>query len=187
MLLLTLLVLMVVAYGEAAGMTPATRTIHGGNSSHFSLTSSAFRPGHTIPVRYTCDGKGLSPPLRWQRTPRHTTVFALIVDDPDAPSGVFTHWLLFNLPSHVQSLPAGVPRTAHLKQGGMQGRNDFGKIGYGPPCPPPGKLHHYRFTLYALDHTLRLNPGASRSQVIAALHDGLLAQARLIGTYRRRA
>jgi Raf kinase inhibitor-like YbhB/YbcL family protein len=151
----------------------------------FDLTSSAFSHEAPIPARYTCDGEDMSPPLAWSDAPQGTTAFALIMDDPDAPRGVFTHWVLFNVPAQVQDLPEAVPKTARLADRGLQGRNDFGKVGYGGPCPPPGPPHRYRFTLYALDIILDLSPGASKQQVLEAIQDHTLDHALLIGTYRR--
>jgi len=151
----------------------------------FDLTSGAFGHGAAIPARYTCDGQDLSPPLSWSGAPQGTVAFALIVDDPDAPGRVFTHWVLFNLPGSTHELPEGVPQTERLASGGVQGRNDFNRIGYGGPCPPPGKPHRYRFTLYALTSTLPLQPGSTKQQVLDAMQGHVLGHAQLIGTYQR--
>lgn len=151
----------------------------------FILTSTAFALGAAIPTRYTCDGEDRSPELSWHDAPQGAVSFALIMDDPDAPRGVFTHWVLFNLPAGMPGLAEGVTKTERLAGGGMQGRNDFGKIGYGGPCPPPGNPHHYRFTLYALDTTVQLKPGATKQQAVDALRNHVLAQAQLVGTYQR--
>src|SRR5690242_1156866 len=116
------------------------------------LTSSAISANQPIPKMYTCEGEGISPPLAWSGVLQNTAVFALIVDDPDAPRGVFTHWVLFNLSGDISQLEMSIPRTDRLENGASQGLNDFGDIGYGAPCPPKGDApHHYRFTLYALD------------------------------------
>jgi len=152
----------------------------------FTLTSSAFKDQAPIPVRYTCDGDDISPPLAWSGAPPGTVSFALIVDDPDAPRGVFTHWVLFNLPGHVQDLPEALPKTERLAGRGLQGRNDFNRIGYGGPCPPPGHAaHHYRFTLYALDTMLDLPPGSSKQRVHDAFQGHILDLTQLVGTYQR--
>ncbi len=152
----------------------------------FTLKSSAFAPAQPIPYRYSRDGENISPDLAWNETPPGTQTLALIVDDPDAPRGVFTHWVLFNIPGTTTSLPAGVPHGDHPANAGIQGRNDFGDIGYGGPQPPPGKPHHYHFTLYALNTTLPLRPGATKQQVLDAMQGHVLGQAQLIGTYEHR-
>lgn len=151
-----------------------------------NLSSDAFGPNGTIPERFSCDGENLSPTLSWSGAPQNTAAFALIVDDPDAPSGTFTHWVVYNIPPGVQQLPAGVPQTAHLADGSAQGVNDFRGVGYGGPCPPPGKPHHYRFTLYALDGTLHLQPQATKRQVLDAMRNHTLDQAQLVGLYQRK-
>ncbi len=149
----------------------------------FSLTSQVFQQGGTIPAKYTCDGKDVSPPLSWEMVPDGAKSLALIVDDPDAPGGIFTHWVLFNLPAASRSLPEGVPKLDRLDGGGIQGKNDFGKKGYNGPCPP--RLHTYRFILYTLDSELNLKPGASRQEVLKAMEGHVLAKAELDGKYGR--
>lgn len=150
-----------------------------------SVSSPAFRAGAEIPVKYTCDGQEVSPGLIWSKPPAGTQSFALIMDDPDARGGVFTHWVLFNLPAGSSMLPEGVPAKPELPDGSRQGKNDFGGTGYGGPCPPPGRPHRYRFTLCALDRFLELPAGASAQQVAAAMAGHTLAQGQLVGTYRR--
>jgi len=149
------------------------------------LTSSAFHEGGSIPSRYTCDGKNISPSLRWSGAPAGTKSFALIADDPDAPAGAWAHWLLWNLPASVKELDKGLPASPQLAEGTFQGKNDFGRNGYGGPCPPSG-THHYVFKLYALDTKLTLKSDASRPNVEAAMKDHILAQASLIGVYQRK-
>jgi Raf kinase inhibitor-like YbhB/YbcL family protein len=151
-----------------------------------SLTTTAFPAGGPIPARYTCDGEDRSPPLAWSGAPAGTAAFALIVDDPDAPRGVFTHWVLYNLPADAGELPEGVPATERLANGALQGVNDFGRVGYSGPCPPPGPAHRYRFTLYALDTALRLGPRATKQAALDAMRGHVLAQGQLTGTYQRR-
>ena len=150
-----------------------------------SLSSIAFQGGERIPVKYTCEGQDVSPPLIWSEPPQGTQSLALIVDDPDAPGGVFTHWVLFNIPPDSGELPEAMPTLAQLSSGALQGKNDFGRIGYGGPCPPPGRPHHYCFTLYALDRVLDLKGGVSKKQVLDAMHGHILAQGELTGTYQR--
>ena len=152
-----------------------------------SLTSAAFQPNQPIPARHTCDGENVSPALSWDGAPGTTQAFALIVDDPDAPKGVFTHWVLFDLPARTRELRENSPTTERLDQGGVQGRNDFGSIGYRGPCPPPGAPHHYRFTLYALDGPVHLDPGASKQELLRAIEGRTVGQAQLVGTYQRQA
>lgn len=152
----------------------------------FEFKSSAFGANQQIPVRYTCDGEQMSPPLMWSEAPQNTATFALIVDDPDAPSGIFTHWVLFNIPSNVDHLDENLPRVQPLGHGMIQGSNDFGRPGYGAPCPPPGSSpHHYRFTLYALDAALPLQADATRQQLMGAMQRHVLDQAQLVATYAR--
>ena len=150
-----------------------------------SLTSTAFKEEEKIPSYYTCEGKDISPNLDWNGVPEETKSLALIMDDPDAPSGVFTHWVIFNLPSDSQGLPEAFPSTPKLSSGALQGRNDFGRTGYGGPCQPPGKPHHYRFTLYALDNNLDLGAGSSKNQVLNAAEGHIIEQVRLTGIYQR--
>lgn len=153
----------------------------------FTLSSPAFQNGDLIPAAYTCDGANRSPPLQWPSAPAHTAAYALIVEDPDAPGGVFIHWVLYDLPGATTSLPEGVPKDATLPQlgGARQGRTSFGTVGYGGPCPPPGPAHHYHFRLYALDARLGLEPGATRDQLVAAMRGHELGQGELIGLYAR--
>ena len=151
----------------------------------FPLVSGSFGPGEPMPSRLTCDGEDSSPALSWSAAPGGTDTFALIVDDPDAPRGRFTHWVLFDLPASARELPAGVPTTEELESGPRQGRNDFGRAGYGGPCPPSGSPHRYVFTLYALDAPLNLEPGASKRQVVEGMEGHILGRARLVGTYER--
>ncbi len=143
------------------------------------LTSPAFQNGQTIPRQYTGDGRNVSPPLRWTDPPAGTQSFALICEDPDAPRGTFTHWVAFNLPAESRGLDEGV------SPGGVEGKNDFGKSGYGGPAPPRGKPHRYYFKLHALDQRLDLKANATREQLVAAMKGHVLAEADLMGTYGR--
>jgi len=143
----------------------------------FALASPAFRSGGTIPRVYTCDGRNVSPPLTWRSPPKGTTGFAILMDDPDAPGGTFTHWLAWSIPAKARSLRAG-SRPAR------EGTNDAGRIGYTGPCPPSG-THRYVFRVYALNRALRLPRGASRAQFVVSLRGKILAVTRLIGRYHR--
>ncbi len=153
--------------------------------TQIALTSTAFQEGQPIPVRYTADGEDVSPPLTWTDVPSGTQSLALICEDPDAPRGTWTHWVLFNLLPSAQALEEEVPPQETLPDGSIQGTNDFKRLGYGGPSPPPGQPHRYFFKLFALDTTLRLSPGASRQQVLAALQGHILAEGQLMGTYGR--
>jgi Raf kinase inhibitor-like YbhB/YbcL family protein len=152
-------------------------------ATSLELESSAFAPGGTIPTRHTCDGEDLSPPLRIAGVPAGAASLALLCDDPDAPRGTWVHWVLFDLDPAVAALPAGV-RAAALA-GAREGRNDFGRPGYGGPCPPPGPPHRYFFRLLALDAKLGLPAGATMKQVLAASEGHVLARAELMGRYGR--
>ena len=150
-----------------------------------TVSSTVFREGETIPVEYTCDGEDISPPVAWGEPPDGTRSLALIVDDPDAPGGVFTHWIVFNLPAATRQLPSAVTMQPQLDSGARQGKMDFGRMGYGGPCPPPGKPHRYQFTVYALARTLDLAAGASRAQLLEAMEGNILSRGRLTGIYER--
>jgi Raf kinase inhibitor-like YbhB/YbcL family protein len=145
-----------------------------------TLTSTAFKEGEAIPTAYTGDGRNVSPPLTWSDPPAGTKSFALICQDPDAPRGTFTHWVLFNLPADARELG----EAAH-PAGAAEGTNDFSKAGYGGPAPPPGKPHRYYFELYALDATLPLRPGSKKQALLDAIRGHVLGEGRLMGTYGR--
>jgi Raf kinase inhibitor-like YbhB/YbcL family protein len=149
----------------------------------FRITSPAFSDGGTIPARYSCDGENRSPRLTWSEAPDGTQSFALIVDDPDAPGGTYTHWVLFDVPGDVSELAEAKAQGTI----GVSGRNSFGDSGYGGPCPPPGgPPHRYRFTLHALDiPTLALEPEAERQEVEAEIEGHILDTAQLVGRYQR--
>jgi Raf kinase inhibitor-like YbhB/YbcL family protein len=151
----------------------------------FELTSTAFSAGETIPKKFTCDGPDVSPKLSWNDPPAKTESFALIMDDPDAPAGTWVHWVLYDVPADAKELPEGVPKQEQLASGARQGRNDFGRIGYGGPCPPPGKPHRYFLKLYALDTKLNLKSGATKADLERAMKGHILAQADRIGRYGR--
>lgn len=149
-----------------------------------AITSNAFDEGGLIPSKYTCDGVDVSPPLRWDGIPEGAASIALICDDPDAPMGTWVHWVLFNLPARAKELAENIPTTETLADGARQGINDFGKIGYGGPCPPSG-THRYFFKIYALDTQLDLATGADKSQLLEAMEGHILAQGQLMGKYKR--
>ena len=149
-----------------------------------AITSPAFTDGGAIPSRYTCEGQDSSPPLSWTAPPAGTNSLALISDDPDAPGKTWVHWVLYNLPPSARTLPEAFPPDEERPDGTRQGTTDFGRVGYGGPCPPSG-THRYFFKLYALNVLLSLPPGATKPQFEAAIKGHLLAEAQLMGTYRR--
>jgi Raf kinase inhibitor-like YbhB/YbcL family protein len=151
-----------------------------------SIASAAFGDGGGIPAQYTADGLNDSPPLEWGDPPAGTRSFALICDDPDAPHGTFTHWLVWNLSPGLRHLGTGQPAAGSLDGGTHQGKNDFGRLGYGGPAPPPGPQHRYLFKLYALDTTLGLDGRATRDQLIEAMHNHILGEGILTGMYGRK-
>lgn len=148
------------------------------------LESTSFSNNGSIPKQYTCDGEDLSPPLSWSEPPAETKSFVLICDDPDAPFGTFVHWVLYNLPPETRQLSENMSRNAEFSNGAVHGKTDFGKLGYGGPCPPSG-THRYFFKLYALDRQLDLGSGATKKQVEAAMKGHVLASAELMGRYTR--
>ena len=151
----------------------------------FGISSPSFQNEKDIPRKFTCDGEDVSPALSWTDPPPGSNSFALIADDPDAPRGTWTHWVLFDLPSTTSTLSEGVPKVAELPGGGRQGVNDFHKLGYGGPCPPPGKPHRYFFKLYALDSKLNLKAGASKQEVEQSMQSHILGKAEVMGKYGR--
>lgn len=163
----------------------AAEAEQGGADMAFAIASSDFQSGQTIPQDYTCSGKDVSPALSWANAPAGTQSYALIFDDPDAPGGTWVHWVIYNIPASSKGLARAVKATKDLPDGTLQGRNDFGKIGYGGPCPPRGKPHRYFFTVYALSRKLPLASGATKKDVLAAMQGLILAKAELVGSFGR--
>lgn len=151
----------------------------------FQLKSPDFSSGSTIPLQFSCVGGDISPALEWKAAPANTQSFALIADDPDAPMGTWVHWVLYNLPATTHSLQRDFPKSEKTTDGALQGRNDFGRIGYGGPCPPPGKAHRYFFKLYALDTQLTLQAGASKKDLERAMKSHILEEAEIMGRFAR--
>lgn len=149
------------------------------------VRSDAFANGTSIPARYTCDGDDVSPPLSWNGVPEDAKSLALIVDDPDAPGGSFTHWIVYNISPEEKGLAEGLPREQHLPGGLRQGVNSFGTTGYGGPCPPSGTAHRYTFHLYALNQSPDLPKDADRAALEAWMRGRVVAEGVLVGTYRR--
>jgi Raf kinase inhibitor-like YbhB/YbcL family protein len=151
--------------------------------SEIKVVSVAFKEGQPIPRQYTCDGINISPPLEWSGVPKTAKTIAIIADDPDAPAGTWVHWVLYNLSAENIGFVENLPMTENLKAGGFQGKNDFGKIGYGGPCPPSGS-HRYFFKVYALDAELPLKAGATKAEVEKAIEGHVVSQGQLMGFYR---
>lgn len=154
------------------------------NVAAMEIASPAFPEGQPIPDKYTGHGNDVSPPLQWSGAPPQTKSFALICDDPDAPMGTFTHWVIYNLPATNTAVSENIPKTETLPDGSQQGKNSFDNVGYNGPAPPPGKPHHYYFTLYALDTMLNLAPGSNKDDLLHAMDKHVLAVGELIGTYQ---
>jgi len=148
-------------------------------SSELAISSPAFTDGQPIPAKFTADGANLSPALVIAKPPPGTACYALIVDDPDAPMGTWVHWVAWNIPAATTTIPEG-----KIPAGSVEGRNSWGRTGYGGPSPPSG-THHYHFKLYALDRTLELPRTTDKAALIDAMEGRVLARAQLIGTYRR--
>ena len=182
---MTCLALAVAGCGPTApAPTSVPPTQEKGAVMAFELTSSAFAHEQAIPQKYSCDGENVSPPLAWSEPPAGAQSFALICEDPDAPAGIWVHWILYNIPAEARSLPEGVPATVELADGSLHGKNGWSRMEYGGPCPPGG-THRYFFKLYALDALLDLPAGASKEQLTQAMERHALGQAELMGTYTR--
>ncbi len=149
------------------------------------VQSPAFANGAAISAQYTCKGANVSPPLHWSGVPKNGQSLALIVNDPDAPSGDYTHWLVYGMAPNVSHLPEDVEKTPEVAGIGRQGTNDFRNIGYGGPCPPPGRPHRYFFRVYALDTAIELPAGATRRDLEDAIQGHVIAQGELMGTFAR--
>ena len=151
----------------------------------FQVDSPAFKDREKIPAKYTCDGEGISPPLVLTEIPKGTKSFALISDDPDAPAGNWVHWVLYDLPEADTELREGIEKSETLPTGAKQGMTDFKAVGYGPPCPPPGKPHRYFFKLFALNQPLSLPPKMTKAELLVAMNGHVLAHAELVGLYEK--
>jgi len=148
------------------------------------VRSNAFKYGGYIPSKYTCDGDNVSPQLSWSKGPNGTKSYAIIADDPDAPMGTWVHWVIYNIPENITSLPEALSDDKQLDFGALQGKNDFRRIGYGGPCPPGG-THRYYFKVYALDTVLDVDPGLTKRQLLKAMEGHILAKGELMGKYSR--
>ena len=151
-----------------------------------TVTSSAFDSGATIPAEFTCDGADLSPPLRWEAGPPETVTYAIVVDDPDAPGGIFVHWTVWGIPANATEFAAGASGSGTLPPAVREGKNDFGRTGWDGPCPPRGdEPHRYRFRVYALREGIDLPSGAAPGRVLDAIEGKVVAWGELVGTYGR--
>jgi Raf kinase inhibitor-like YbhB/YbcL family protein len=160
-----------------------SEVVTGNTSSEFTVVSKDFADGANIPVEHTCDGADRSPALSWSGAPEESKAFAIVMEDPDAKG--FTHWTAWNVPKGARALDRGVPVKAELGDGTIQGKNDFGRVGYAGPCPPKGPAHQYVIRVFALDGPLEIDDGAAPDDVIAAAKKKSLADAKLKGTYQR--
>jgi Raf kinase inhibitor-like YbhB/YbcL family protein len=176
-----LLVMSIVVAGTCVYAEQAPRQ---GSAIIMELSSAAFGNMQPIPVEYTCEGRDISPPLRWAHAPAATKSFALIMDDPDAPGGTWDHWLLYNISATLDSLPAAASAKTGLPAGTCEGVNSWGKTGWGGPCPPSG-THRYVFKLYALDTLLSFKSPPRKRSLVDALQGHTLELAQLVGTYRK--
>ena len=149
------------------------------------LRSTAFEEGGMIPAKHTCDGADISPPLTWTGAPEGTESLVLIVEDIDSVKGIWSHWVVYELPPQANRLEEGIHPSKSLAEGGLQGRNDFDNIGYGGPCPSDGKAHRYAVRLHVLSKRLGLGPGATREQVLDSMEGAVIEQVSLVSRYMR--
>ena len=163
---------------------PPTQNKKESVNSDMKITSSSFKEGDLIPSKYTCDGDNVSPQLSWVGAPENTKSFAVISDDPDAPAGIWVHWVIFNIPSGVNELSENLPKDKNLENKAIQGVNDFGNNGYDGPCPPGG-THRYYFKLYALDAQLSKEKNMTKAQLLKSMEGHILGQAEIMGKYKR--
>jgi len=154
------------------------------NGPLMEVKSAAFGHRTSMPDKYTCDGADVSPPLEWRNAPSGTKTFAIICDTPDAPTGTWVHWVIYDIPADITKLPESVTKNGQLDIGAKQGKNDFDQIGYGGPCLPAGE-HRFFFKLYALDGPTNLKVGASKEELLQAVKGHVLAEAELMGIYAR--
>jgi Raf kinase inhibitor-like YbhB/YbcL family protein len=155
------------------------------SGSSLTLSSPAFSDGANIPKAYTCSGSNYSPALKWANAPEGTQSFAIIVQDPDAPFDPFCHWIIYNIPADQTSLSEKASPNGKLPAGALEGINDFGKIGYGGPCPPPNTPHRYFFKIYALDKMLNIQSSPRKNDLIHAMNGHILGEAQIMGMFGR--
>lgn len=155
-----------------------------GQKMEMKIESSVFKHGEMIPRKYTCEGENISPPLSWSHPPEGTRTLALIINDPDAPSGDFVHCILYDIPSNITHLQEGISTTINLPEGAIFGTNGASRTGYMGPCPPSG-THRYYFRLYAINKVLQLDAGANKRELLEAMKDHIIAQGELMGKYKK--
>lgn len=162
-----------------------SQTKTAGLKMEIKLESNSFKNGEHIPSKFTIDGENISPQLKWSNGPADTKSYAIINDDPDAPIGDWVHWIIYNIPLRVNELKENISPLKLLPDGSMHGMNDFKKFGYGGPAPPSG-THRYYFKIYALDVILKLEPGASKTQLLKAMQGHILGTGQILGLYKRK-
>ena len=170
---------------ERTDRTTTANEVKGGTGMAMTITSAAFGEGQRIPKKYTCDGEDVSPPLKWSGAPKGTQSFALICDDPDAPMGTWTHWVVWGIPADVDSLQEDVRSESKLPAGARNGENSWRRLGYGGPCPPPGNPHRYFFKLYALDAPIDPSGTPDKLAIEKAMEGHVLDVAQIMGRYGR--
>ncbi len=178
-------VLVIATAGCDGGIEPEGLSGERSREMTISVSSPAFQEGGMIPSKYTCDGQDISPAFKWTDVPEPTKSIALISDDPDAPMGTWVHWVMWNIPPNVHELAENVPPDPELPDGSRQGITDFGRPGYGGPCPPSG-THRYYFKIYALDTMLDLPSNTDKADLLKAMKGHILAEGQLLGKYKRR-
>ncbi|MGH7805669.1 MAG: YbhB/YbcL family Raf kinase inhibitor-like protein [Candidatus Binatia bacterium] len=179
---------LVAASSSPESAAPETsEVVTGTDGGEFTATSKDFGEGAKIPVEHTCDGADRSPSLAWSGAPEGSKAFAIVMQDSDAPKGTFTHWTAWNIPEGARALDRGVPVKAKLGDGTIQGKNDFGRVGYAGPCPPKGSAHTYVFRVFALKAALEIEEDSGPDTVLEAAKKQSLADAKLESTYARTA
>ena len=169
--------------GRETTLTP--EDVIKGVKSQFTVTSDVLKYGGGFPVKYTCDGKNLSPPLKWFGFKKLGTSFVLIMYDPDAPKGIFYHWLLYNIPEGISELPEGIPGKEVINGLGTQGVNDFGELGYGGPCPPKGEKHRYVILVLHLSKKIQFKPGLTANELLNIVKGNVVEYGKLLVYYQR--
>ncbi len=149
------------------------------------ISSSSFKDGGVVPSKYTCEGEDISPQIGWGELPEGVKSLAFVCDDSDAPGGDFVHWVIFNIPTEIDSLPEGIVAKDTLKFGAIQGMTDFGSVGYGGPCPPRGSVHHYHFKLYGLDKMLEADENATKDELLGKMEGHIVAKGEIVGLFKR--
>jgi Raf kinase inhibitor-like YbhB/YbcL family protein len=165
--------------------TPNDMTSTSTQKQAITVTSASFKQGETIPKRYSCEGENISPAITWSAGPSGTKSYALVCEDPDAPSGMFIHWVMYNIPASEHGLAENIEKKDVLPNGTREGKNGAGNTGYTGPCPPPGKPHRYFFRVFALDTELNLSGDVTRDLLMAAIQSHILAEGSIMGTYQR--